>query len=163
MEKSSNTSPQQTSDIPTSTKEIARVILVGAGVGALVALFAEVIRRFFIEPVFCRSADSLSVCSNGDAVAFNSALVIFSIIAVAVLVKLNVFRPLLVALGAAISLWGINGYLKGLSVLEYSFWIVVLFVLAYVLFFWLMRARNFLISLAALVITVILIRLVLAI
>lgn len=149
-------------DIPTSTTEVARVLLVGASVGLLVALLTELVSRFFIEPVFCRSADSFAICANGGTIAYNATLVIVSMIAVGALVKLNVFRPLLVALGAAASLWGMNRYIGGLPVLEYGFWMVLLFALAYLLFFWLMRARNFVVSLVALIAVVIAIRLVLA-
>lgn len=163
MEKAADNTQNSSADIPTNFKEIARVVLVGAGVGLLVALFSEVISRFFVEPVFCRSADSFAVCANGGTVAFNAALVIVSMIAVAVLVKLNIYRPLLVALGAAASLWSLNRYIGNLSVIEYGLWMVGLFSLSYLLYFWLMRARNFVLSLALLIVAVIVIRVMLAI
>lgn len=162
MEKPADNNQKHSADLPTSTQEIARVILVGAGVGLLVTLLSELIQRFFIQPVFCNPAGEVStVCANGDAIAFNSTLVIISIAAVAVMVKMGIFRPLLVAVGPLASLWGINSYLNSLSALEFGFWMLILFSLAYVLFYWLMRARNFVVSLVALIIAVVIIRLVL--
>lgn len=163
MEKTVESTPKLAADIPTNLKELARIFLVGSAVGLLVALFSEVIARFFIEPVFCRSADAFAVCANGGTIAFNVALVIISMITVAVLVKLQAYRPLLVALGPAASLWGLNAYIGRLSWLEYGLWMVILFGIAYILFFWLMRARNFAVALIGLIIAVVALRVVLAV
>lgn len=160
MEQTTNNSTRNSFDLPTSMQEVSRIILVGAGVGLLVALMAELIARFFIGPVFCRTADTAAVCSSAETYGFNAALVIVSIVAVVVLVKLNVFRPLLVALGPAISLWSLSKPLGSLQVLEYGFWIVTLFSLAYVLFFWVLRVRSFIAAIIAFIIVLVAIRLI---
>lgn len=146
---------------PTTTQDAARVLLVGLGVGVLVVLLSELIARYFIDPIFCRSTDAFTVCANGGMVAFNVSLVIVSMAAVAVLAKLGVFRPLLVAIGPAASLWGIKAYMSGMSWLEYGFWFVALCALTYSLFYWLMRVSNFVVSLIVLVVAIVVIRLTL--
>lgn len=148
--------------IPADRSEIVKVAGVGVGAGVMVALFGELIARYFIEPVFCRSTDSFAVCANGGMTAFYAATVIVTIAAVAVLATIGAFRPLLIGLAAAASLWGVKAYLVGLHWLEYGAWLAVLFGFVYVLFYWLLRARSFVLSLIITVVAVAAIRLVLA-
>jgi hypothetical protein len=65
---------------------------------------------------------------------------------VPVLANWGVFRGLIVAVSAAIALWGLQNYISALvngGWLEYGLFSVALFGAAYLLFYWLMRLRNF--------------------
>lgn len=145
--------------IPSTPAETAKVGLTGAGVGLLVVGLSELIARYFIEPVFCRSADSFAICSNGGNVAFYSATVIMAMIAIVVLVRLGVFRPLLIAVGSAAILWGLKSRLEALSFVEYALWLVGLYAVSYTVLFWLLRVRNFAVSFAFVLLVVVLARL----
>lgn len=160
-DKNEQQSGSQPFNIPTSANEIVKVLLTGIVVGLLIALISEAIARYLISPLFCNSTDNFSVCANGGNVAFYAATVIVNMIAVAALVRFGVFRPLLVALGAAAILWGLKSYLSGVMFVEYAFWMALLYGLTYTLLFWVLRVRNFIIALVLVIALVIIGRLVL--
>jgi hypothetical protein len=144
--------------IPADRGEIIGVILTGALVGIAIGLLTEAIARWFIEPVFCRSTDSFAICANGGNVAFYAATVIVTILSVIALVRIGVFRPLLVAVASAASLWGIKSYIDDFPWYEYGLWLALLFALTYLMFYWLLRARSFVLSLIIALIGVVAIR-----
>lgn len=144
--------------IPADRGEVIGVVVTGALVGIAIALLSEAISRWFITPVFCRSADAFAICANGGNVAFNAAMVIVTILSVIALVRVGVFRPLLVAVASAAALWGIKPYIDTLAWYEYGLWLALLFALAYLLFYWLLRARSFVLSVIIAIIGVVAIR-----
>ncbi len=145
--------------LPVSRVDIIRVAATGAVAGVLTGLFGWLLNRYFIEPVFCRTADSAGVCAAGGGISFYVATLAVATLAVAALARFAIYRPLLVVVGATASLWGLNVYLGKLSSwLEYGMWLVVLFGLGYLLFYWLMRLRNFGWSVAVLLLAVFLLR-----
>lgn len=147
--------------IPAERKDIAQLLALGLAAGALVVLLGEALQRFFINPVFCGNAASGSTCGPDGVIGFYVSTVIVAILSVVALVRFGIFRPLLIAVGAAVALWGIKSYMTGLSLLEYGFWVAVLYALTYVLLYWLLRARHFVLSLVLVVIAVVALRLVL--
>ena len=153
-----STSEKPPAYIPADRGEIIGVLLTGAIAGLLVGLLTEAIARWFIEPVFCRSTDSFAICANGGNIAFYAATVIVAILSVIALVRVGVFRPLLVAVAAAASLWGIKSYIDDFAWYEYGLWLMLLFALTYLLFYWLLRARSFILSVIIALIAVIAIR-----
>jgi hypothetical protein len=148
--------------LPVSIKELVKVAVTGIGIGATIALLSELIANYFIDPVFCRSTDSFAICAEGGMIAFYAATVIVSIIGVAILATIGTFRPLLIALAAAAALWGVKDFLGGLHWLEYGAWVAAMFGVAYVLFYWLLRARSFVLSLILTIIAVAAVRAIFA-
>lgn len=137
--------------ITTFARDFLQVAILGLVAGLLVKLLSVGLIRFFIDPVFCRGGDFAGICSNADAVALGAANVIIGILTVVVMVRMNVFRPLLVAVAAIATLWGLTRYTTGLVIAanfaEQTLWFMVLYALAYLLFFWVLRLRNFIASL----------------
>lgn len=144
--------------------DFLQAAVIGAAAGLLVKLLSEGLDRYFIEPVFCRG-DQIAVCTVNDQVALGAANVIVVIIAVVIMFQLNVFRPLLVAAAVAASFWGINSHITGINAwgngYEQTAWFVLLYALGYLLFFWLLRLRNFALSLVITLAAVIILRLIL--
>lgn len=134
--------------------------LVGALTGALTWVFNLLLQRFFIDPVFCRSADNFSICANGGTYAFNSALIILSIIAVVALVRVGGYRPLLVVIAAVATLWSANTWLGVNSWWEATLWMSFLSMLTYLVHSWLARIINFPISVLLMAIIVITARII---
>lgn len=118
-----------------------KVALTGAIIGLVAWGFTILLERFVLTSLFC-SDPSAAACTNVTTYAGNIAAVIMAIIGVVVLVRLSVFRPLLIVLGAAISLWGLAAWLSGLSMVEQLAWSVVLYGLLYSLYAWIARVRN---------------------
>lgn len=119
----------------------AKVALTGAVIGIAVWGLAILLERFVLKSIFCGDP-SAAACTDIATYAGNIAAVIMAIIGVVVLVRLSVFRPLLIVLGAAISLWGLAAWLSGLSMLEQLCWSVLLYALLYSLYAWIARIRN---------------------
>lgn len=150
--------------VRSSRGELLKVLLLGIAVGLLVPLLSFLLEKFFIEPVFCRSADSFGVCATGGLTAYYIATALASVLAIVLLANWQVFRPLLIVVGAAAALWGLKKYsgdMAGASGVEYYLFSAVIFALAYLLFYWVMRIRTFLLSVLLAVGLVIVIRLAL--
>lgn len=125
--------------------EAIRVGLAGAVVGALIPLLSWLTTQFVLRPIFCQDPSS-AACGTTDMVGYYIAAVLVTAAAVPILASWGVFRGLLVAVSSVVALWGLQGYVTSLasgSWLEYGLFSAALFALAYVLFYWLMRLRNF--------------------
>lgn len=125
--------------------------IVATGVAAGLAIFALtwVLQRFLLGPLFCHGGGSDFVCGAQSSLAFDIATVVIALIATAVLAQAGVYRPMLVAIAAAATLWSANDYLLGFgwaSPIEQVLWLMFLYGLSYVLFGWLLRTRNFVLS-----------------
>lgn len=132
---------------------------IGLGVGLVGWLLMIVFRNFIIEPVLCRSADTFVICNNGGTVAWVAAHVIVGVASLAALVRMNVYRPLLVVIAVFAALWGIGAWLAPMAWYWGLLWEGVLFAVAYALFAWLASLERFLFSIIATVVVVVAIRL----
>jgi hypothetical protein len=121
---------------------IVRVAILGLGLGIAVWLVGFLLNRFLIDPVFC-SGQSGGLCANTEDVAGNIALIIGAVGGVLGLVRLGIYRPMLVAIAATICLWGLAGWLSGLVWYEALGWTALIYMVAYAAFAWLVRPRNF--------------------
>lgn len=140
---------------------LTRAAATGASTGLLGWLLSLAVSNFFILPVFCRSADAFNVCAQGGDYAWTIAFIIVSVVAVFALVRLSVYRPLLVVLAALVALIGIAPWLAPLAWYWAAFWNIILFGLAYAIFAWLATMENFIYSLIATIVVVVLARLAL--
>lgn len=133
-----------------------------AAVGALAGISAWLLSLFLqwvlIEPVFCRSADSFGTCANGGTISIVIALVIVNILGLFALIRLGVYRPLLVVIATLLALTGTHSWLGGLSWYEASLWYGLLFGLSYSLFAWIARLKSFATVLVVLFILIISLR-----
>ncbi len=120
---------------------MAKIAIIGAVLGVVAWGLALLLERFVLRAMFCGD-ESAAQCVNIAAYAGNIAAVIVAIIGVISLVRAGVFRPLLIVLGGAISLWGVAAWLAPLSLPEQAGWSAVLYMLAYVLYVWIARVRH---------------------
>ena len=136
---------------PFDPASVVRLFIVGALSGAIGWLLYLAIAQYFIDPVFCRSAETFGVCRNGGTIAWVSAHIIVLAAAVAVLARLAIYRPLLVVLAVLVALWSAHSWLGGMVWYVGLLWQALLFGFAMTLFGQIARMTNFL---AALLITV---------
>lgn len=152
-----------TTTVPTTfqlgRQSLISSLFIGAGVGLAGWLFTKALLQFVIDPVFCQSPDTFSVCNNGSTIAWSVAHVIVALVSVFAMVRVNVYRPLLVVIAALISLWGLNLWLGPLEWPFEIMWQIILFALAYGLFAWLASVERFVVSVISTVVAVVLIRL----
>lgn len=118
-----------------------RIALVGAIVGVAAWGLTFLLERFVLNALFCGD-QAAEACVNITTYAGNISAIVVAIIGVVALVKMGVYRPLLIALGAIISLWGLAAWLQPLGFVEQLAWTVVLYVLLYSVYAWIARVRN---------------------
>lgn len=126
--------------IEQQTRVIVRVLLVGLVLGVIAWVLTYLLQHYVLKAIFCQNEQA--VCSNLAVYAGNITAVIMAVIGVVAMVRIGVYRPLLVALCVMVSLWGLAGWLGKLGVLESVFWTALLYGVAYTLYAWLARLRQ---------------------
>lgn len=147
--------------VPMARREFVSTIVTGLGVGLVIAGLFYLFNSLVFTPVLCR-AQSTTGCEQAPNYAMIIALVIGSIGGVAALARQRVYRPLLIVLAAALTLWSVQGVLANNA---FEWYVAVpitgaLFALGYAAFGWLSRIRNFILALIAIVILAVVTRLV---
>lgn len=149
--------PNESPLVTMGTRELLRVVLRGALVGATVAIVYLLLNKFVFTAVLCRP-QSTGDCSQASNYAAIAALVLSIFGGVIVLAQARVYRPLLVVLAALMSLWGVQAHADGAA----WYWVIiasaVLLGLAYGLYAWLARIRNFILAVVVTIVVVVLIR-----
>lgn len=138
-------------------QHVIRIMLLGVGLGVVGFLLSFIIRDVILVPVFCGNVP-ISKCSGVADNAANIANVIVAIAGLLGLVRLSVYRPLLIVLAVVLSFWGLGGLMTNLSWFEALSWWVLLYAIGYTAFAWLVRPRAFAPTLLIVVLAVILIR-----
>lgn len=144
--------------VPMSGRELVTVIATGIVVGAIACGLFYLLNRFVFGAVLCRP-QSAAECVSAPGYAMTAAIIISSIAGLAALARLRVYRPLLVVLAAAISLWGIQHLVAGLSWYMTLIVVALLFGFTYGLYAWLARIRSFIFAVVVCVVLVVVARL----
>ncbi|NCU30307.1 hypothetical protein EOL73_00570 [Candidatus Saccharibacteria bacterium] len=142
---------------------VLRPFLIGIGVGMLGWLLTLFFKNVVVASLFCRSADTFSLCSSGGTIAWDIAYIILALVSVFVLMRTNMHRPLLVVVAAVAALWGIGAWLMPMFWWQGMLWSGLLFGLAYALFSWLASHTIFVVSLVSSIVAVVVIHLISAI
>jgi hypothetical protein len=147
--------------VETDQREFLRVLIVGLLAGIIIPLLGMLITNLLIKPLFCNSGQASGVCAAGGSITgYHTAAIIIGLGAVALFANWGIFRPLPLVLAVTIALWGLQAYLDPLSTgswLEFFAFSAVLSALCYLLFYWLMRLRNFPLSIIVAIAAVLLI------
>jgi len=123
-----------------------RIALIGATLGVMNWLLTAFIGNF-VNPL---------------TTAGNVSIIITTTIGIVVMVRLNMIRPLIVALAAAVSLWGLASLVGGLWWVEALAWNILLYMLAYLIFSWLCRYAKVVPVFFSVIMIVILVRIAMA-
>lgn len=138
-------------------QHVMRVVLLGVGLGIIGFVLSLVIRDIILVPVFCGNVDVQKCAGVADSAA-NIAMVIVAIVGLLGLVRLSVYRPLLIVLAVAISFWGLGSLTVKLPWYEAVSWWVLLYAAGYTVFTWLVRPRAFVPTLVIVIVAITLIR-----
>lgn len=134
--------------IPMVRSDLISVFLLGAGIGFLVWALGTLLDRYLFGAYFCQS-DVGSQCGSSDNYAALMAGVVGGIVALAGLVRLRVYRPLLIVGASMLSAWGVA------QISWDSSWPVgiltacLFYGLAFSTYSWIARIREFWIALVA--------------
>jgi len=142
-----------------TVRQFIFVLLIGIIVGILTWGLSTVVATYVLHPLMCGQGAG-ERCGGVIPYAEILATIIASGVGLFGLVRLQVFRPLLVALASAVALWGIVGYTNVLfpwyGVLLAS---ALFYGISYLVFMWMTRIRYFWAALILLVALIIGIRL----
>ena len=115
-----------------------KIFLVGILLGVAYWILTKLVNNY---------VDSTNI--SGDVMT-----IIVAVIGMAVMVRLRMAQPLIIACATAASLWGIFGWISGLGWIESILWVISMYGISYVLFSWMARYTR---VLPVLVITIIII------
>ena len=121
-------------------RDIAQTFIVGAVVGLLVWGLSVILHQYVFAPIMCHT--SSAKCADSSGFSLVSAQIIAAITGLVALIRLRIYRPLLVVLAASLALW------DALNVLPYDTeWMialssVIIFAIGYTLFMMLARIRS---------------------
>ena len=137
--------------------QVMQVTIFGLVLGAAAWIIGLLVKHLIIIPLFCGDP-STSVCVNDAMTSDNVAAVVVAIVGLMGLVRLSVYRPLIIVLAVLASLWGIGSWTAGLVWYDAVVCFVVLYALAILAFTWLVRPRSFAPMIVMVVIAVVLLR-----
>lgn len=135
---------------------LIQVVLLGVILGAVSWVLTLLADRFVLNAVLCGA--EASMCASKPAIAGNISLVLVSIAGLLALVRLGVYRPLLIAIASVIVLWGTAGWVSGLFWYEALAWTIALYAATFAAFTWLVRPRLFLAAIMLVLVVVLLAR-----
>lgn len=154
------TEDQAVSLVPMSGARLLQVIAVGAVVGLVAWGLSFFLDKYIFQAILCHGSQAIR-CDMGAQYAEGVASVVAAGVGLFFLVRLQVFRPLLVALAAMACLWGIVGLTVEMPLYGVGLSVAGLYAAAYTLFAWLARLRMFWLVVVLLIAVVIGVRYVL--
>lgn len=146
---------------PIDVNKMVAILMLGAVVGLVAWGLSIVLDTYVLSAILCKGNTTLT-CAGAAQYAETAATIIGAGVGLFFLVKLQVFRPLLVVLAATISLWGIVSLAGLLPWYGIGLSAVVLYAFAYGAFAWVARLRSFWLVLVLLVALIAGVRLVLS-
>lgn len=142
-------------------RSLISIGLVGLMVGVVTYALQLVLLQYVFEPIMCREGVSVARCDSREAFSSSLAIILGSIVGLVFLVRQRSYRPLLVVLAVALSMWGIFVALASLPWLIAAIAISLAFALSYMLFAWLVQPDSLALSLVLVTVAVVAVRLVL--
>lgn len=143
-------------------RDEASVAISGALVGLLIWILTYVLTEYVIGRIACNTGSSIISCSDAPGVSAGFALVFASLAGLTILVQRRIFRPLLVVLMSAITLWGINGAWLNERTVVNVILTIIMAALTYLVFAWFAKLRQFWISAGISLLIVVIFRLLMS-
>lgn len=142
-----------------TTRDIISTFVAGLIVGLLYVAATYLLNKYVFGNVLCRAQASAD-CAQAPSYSMIVASVFSGIAGIAMLVRLRIYRPLLVVAASLISLWGIGTLLLNIPLYAALLIGAVLFGMSYAVFTWFIRIRSFILALVAVVILIVVLRLI---
>lgn len=127
------------SQLISNSYSLWKMALIGAVSGLLFWLLTMLIQKYIINPMYCSSAASSLTCLNSLSISGNIAMIAIAVIGIVAMVMLRMVQPLIIAVAATATLWGLAQWTDGLSIVEIIIWSILVYTLAHILFSWIAR------------------------
>jgi hypothetical protein len=115
------------------------LLLTGLVMGILYVGLAAAIQQYVIEPVYCQRVINVAICTNSQSVSGNIASIIVAVLSLVLLVRLRVFRPIVIIVASMVLLWGLSTWTAGLGIAEVLISSAILYALTFILVSWICR------------------------
>ncbi|MCA9334867.1 hypothetical protein KC953_01865 [Candidatus Saccharibacteria bacterium] len=143
--------------IDMSGRHVVRVALLGAMIGLIGFALTLFMKDVIFQPIICEETVSGGCVSARDT-AVMIGMIFMALVGLLGLVRLSVYRPLLIVIAVVVSFWSVGSLTLQLSWYEALAWWVLLYAFGYVFFSWLVRPRAFLPTVILVIAAVTLIR-----
>ena len=148
--------------VPMMTGDFISILVLGGVIGLGIWGVGLLLNSFVFANYFCQDGIA-GQCEAAKNYAVVSATVIGAIAGLMGLIRLRVYRPLLVLIATIISLWGLVQISWDMTWYIGALVSIVLYLLAFGTYTWLARIRDFWISLIVIFVLVIAVRLAIVI
>lgn len=138
-----------------------RTVVTGAALGLVFWIVTILLNNYVIEPLACQNMTNASVCVNSVPLAGNIATILTGLLGIVVMVRMGIYRPIILAVASAALLWNLAGMTDGLFWAEALVWSIVLYAGSYGLFAWIARYSRLWAVIAISVLIVLIIRIAL--
>lgn len=142
----------QSALVPMAVGQLLQTFVLGLIVGLVVWGLTFVIDTYVLRAIMCQGDQTMG-CSVGTY-AEASAAILGTGLGLFGLMRLRVFRPLLVALATLVALWGIIAMTAGLQWYLIGLSVALLYAISYAFFAWIARIRSFVVVLIVVVVIV---------
>lgn len=139
-----------------TNRDLLSVIMLGGVIGMITWGLSWLLGNYVFEAILC-GGDAIQ-CSSATMYAEITATILAAIAALFALVRLRVFRPMLVVIAATASLWGLIGAISSLPWYLVMIASIVLYALAYGLYVWIVRIRRFWVAAVVILLLIIAVR-----
>jgi len=141
----------------------ARFYIIGIGlvVGLAYWVTTVLLTRYVVEPLACRDIATAASCVGAIGIAGKIATVLLATLSLLVMIRVSLFRPIIIAVATAVVLWNLSVYTTGLFWAEALAWSIVLYGLSYALFGWIARQMNLVLAIIVAVAVAVMIRIAL--
>lgn len=146
--------------VPMYPRELMGTLVTGLVAGLVTGIVYLLLNKYIFGAVLCRS-QSIENCGQAPLYAMIIATVVGIIAGVFSLARMRIYRPLMIALAAAVSLWGVHSLFANSAWYMLLIAFALLFMITYGLFAWMARIRSLLLTLVVTVVLVAIIRVVL--
>jgi len=138
-------------------QQLIQIAFTGAVVGLAAWLLAMLVRQVIVVPLFCGDPTN-AACVGATDISGIVATILAGVVGLMGLVRIGVFRPLLIVIAAAICLWGLGSWVGALQWYTALAWSVILYGLTYTMFAWIVRIREFIPAAICVVVVIVLAR-----
>lgn len=143
-----------------SWQNFLATVVTGLFVGAVVWGLTYAISQYALPRFVCEPNSTILLCTQADTFASNLATIFGALVGVLLLLKFNVFRPLLVVVVTAIALWSIEKWVQGGAWYEPLLLTAAFYCISYATFAWFARINFLRAAIIIIAVTIIAVRIV---
>jgi hypothetical protein len=146
--------------VPMKIKKLALIVVYGAVAGLVAWALTMLLDTYIYKAILC-NRDTAVQCASSYLYASTTSSIIGAAVGLFGLVRLQVFRPLLIVIASFVALWALLAMVSPLAWYYAAAVVALLYGAAFGVFAWFARIRRFYLTLILVVLLVVAVRLIL--